>query len=117
MPDDQQRLDLDIISGPPQYTQVPDVVLDQWLPQLSGSQLKVALAIVRWTRGWRRYSHTITTRRLAAHCNLSQRSVRRATAALADAGVIRILPNTAGTPARQTANTYHLVYRQDEDQE
>jgi phage replication O-like protein O len=112
---DQQRLALDIISGPPEYTQVPDVVLDQWLPLLSASQLKVALAIVRWTLGWHRYSHQITTRRLAAHCQLSPRSVRRATAALAAAGVITIEPHVG--PSGQDANTYHLVWLRDGDTE
>jgi phage replication O-like protein O len=107
--DHQPRLPLEPITGPPRYTQVPNRVLDEWMPHLNRSELRVALAIVRLTLGWHRNAWQITTRRLAQHCNLSPRAVRRATAALADAGVIRIEPQIGCNG--QEANTYHLVWR------
>lgn len=115
MHDDQQRLPIQPFDHGPRFTMVPDALLDDWLPHLNESQLKVACALVRWTLGWNRSSHQITTRRLADHTHLSMRSVRRATAQLAAAGVIRIEPhcNRHG----QTANTYHIVWRTGGDTE
>jgi phage replication O-like protein O len=38
----------------PQYTRTPNLIFDQLLPELSGSQLKALLYIVRRTMGWRK---------------------------------------------------------------
>jgi len=44
----------------PNYTQVPDELFDQLLPQLSGAELKVLLYIVRRTFGFKRESDAIS---------------------------------------------------------
>jgi len=44
----------------PNYTQVPDEVFDVLLPDLSGSELKVLLYIIRRTFGFKRSSDTIS---------------------------------------------------------
>lgn len=44
----------------PNYTQVPDELFDQLLPQLSGAELKALLYIIRRTFGFKRESDTIS---------------------------------------------------------
>ncbi len=44
----------------PTWTQVPDILITHWMPQLSGSELKVALYVVRYTFGYHRESATIS---------------------------------------------------------
>jgi len=109
-PDDQQRLPIEPFDHGPRFTMVPDRLLDEWLPHLNESELKVALTLVRYTLGWRRNACQVTTRRLAKHCDLSQRSVRRATARLAKAGVISIQIHQHRNG--QAANSYHIVWRE-----
>src|SRR5690349_9904359 len=44
----------------PTYTQVPDELFDELLPDLSGAELKVLLYIVRRTFGFKRESDSIS---------------------------------------------------------
>lgn len=48
----------------PNYTQIPNLILDEWLPLLSGVQLKVLLAICRKTLGWHRTHDRISLSQL-----------------------------------------------------
>src|SRR5215210_7779950 len=44
----------------PNYTQVPDELFDELLPDLSGAELKVLLYIIRRTFGFKRESDSIS---------------------------------------------------------
>jgi hypothetical protein len=60
----------------PNTTQIPNVVLDDLMPQLSGSELKVLLAIVRKTYGWQKRSDKISFTTLRQLTGLSRDAVR-----------------------------------------
>jgi hypothetical protein len=48
----------------PNYTQVPNDLMDHWLPELNGAELKVLLYLVRRTFGFHRNSTEIGLRRI-----------------------------------------------------
>ncbi len=66
----------------PNYTQTPNELLDDWLPQIDTlAELKVTLAIVRQTFGWHRASKRLSISRLEALTGLSRQAVVSGTAA------------------------------------
>ena len=48
----------------PRYTQVPDEVFDEFMPHLSGAELKVLLYIIRRTFGFKKESDNISLQQL-----------------------------------------------------
>jgi hypothetical protein len=60
----------------PNYTQVPNVLLDEWLPRIDSlCELKVALAIVRQTCGWHRDRRTLSLTALQRLTGMRRESV------------------------------------------
>src|SRR5689334_5276606 len=49
----------------PNSTQVPDVILDVWLSELSGAELKVVLYVARRTYGFGKESDNISLNQMA----------------------------------------------------
>ena len=84
----------------PRYTQVPDELLDDLLPDLSGSELKVLLYVIRRTFGFKRDSDHISLSQLAQGITrkdgtildrgtgLTKESVIRGAKALVDKGIL-----------------------------
>jgi hypothetical protein len=49
----------------PNSTQIPDLILDRWMADLSGAELKVVLYVARRTYGFRRDSDSISLAQMA----------------------------------------------------
>ena len=58
----------------PNSTQIPDVILDHWMAELSGAELKVLLYIARRTYGFGRDSDHISLNQIA--CGIRRRLLR-----------------------------------------
>ena len=86
----------------PNYTQVPDELLDYLMPLLSEAELKVLLYVVRRTFGFRKRADAISVNQMASGITtrdgrvldggtgLSKTSVRKAVQSLVEAGVLTV---------------------------
>src|SRR5208337_741151 len=104
----------------PNSTQVPDVILDSWMAELSGAEFKVLLYIARRTYGFGKESDSISltqiaqgiTRRdgtiLDRGTGISRASVARALKTLEDLGVIVRKTNFSATGREFEENTYSI---------
>jgi len=59
----------------PNYTQIPNVILDDYLPAMKMAELKVTLAISRQTFGWHRGTALLSVTRLESMTGLSRKGV------------------------------------------
>lgn len=106
----------------PNYTQVPDVVFDELLSELSESELKVLLYIIRRTFGFKRESDSISLRqmtdgittrdgrRLDRGAGISKTSAVRGIKGLIDKGII-IAVRRRSDERGDEATTYQLRFR------
>jgi len=93
--------------GAPRFTQIPDVLFDEYLPELGFAELKVLLAIMRRTYGWRKPTDAISLSQLEKGTGLSRKAVWTATNSLEEEGYIVVDRGT--TPNGGTAiNLYRL---------
>jgi len=93
--------------GAPRFTQIPDVLFDEYLPGLGLAELKVLLAIMRRTYGWRKPTDAISLSQLQKATGLSRKAVWTATNSLEEEGYIIVDRSTA--PNGGTAiNLYRL---------
>lgn len=74
----------------PNHTQIPNTLIDDLMKDLSGSEIKVILAICRKTIGWHKISDRISLTQLAELTGLSRKSVATAIPTLEDAGLISV---------------------------
>jgi phage replication O-like protein O len=86
----------------PNYTQTPNELFDELLPELSESELKVLLYVIRRTFGFGKSNDAISINQLAEGITtrdgrqldhgtgLSRTSVKKATASLVDKGVLTV---------------------------
>jgi len=72
----------------PNYTQVPNVILDIFMSEMEGSELKVTLAIARQTFGYHRDRHNLSLSDLQKLTGLSRQGVVNAVDALMKCGLI-----------------------------
>lgn len=70
------------------YTQMPNVLLDEHLPSLSGAEFKVAAIVVRYTAGFHRRRHRMSLSFFEAKTGLTRETVSKALQALIAQGVI-----------------------------
>ena len=66
------RLDL------PNYTQFPNIIIDDMMWQLSGAQIKIILAIARKTFGWHKQTDRISNSQLTGLTGLSEAGLIKA---------------------------------------
>jgi len=90
----------------PNTTQVPNVILDEVIPKLTSSPVRVLLAIIRLTYGFQKSSDRISQRSLAKKTGLSRRNVIKGVKALD--GIIQIIPGKKGLKTWEGANEYSL---------
>jgi len=90
----------------PNTCQVPNVLLDEIMPRLSGSSLKVLLAIVRKTYGFQKHADKISFRQLQQLTGLSRDSVNQGIKGLGD--LLKIKPGIKGVPSLAGVNEYAL---------
>lgn len=72
----------------PNYTQAPNILFDEWLPELKEGELRVALVIVRQTFGFHRDEHEMSVSRLAELSGMSRRAVISALDGLMEKGIV-----------------------------
>lgn len=84
----------------PNYTQVPNVVIDYFVPRLAGAEVRVLLFMLRMTVGYHREEVRITLKRIAEGrrnadgkrvewgCGLTKGSISRALANLESTGLV-----------------------------
>lgn len=80
-----------------QYTQVPNILLDTYLPHLTESELKILLVIIRQTNGWidkftgkRKTKDRITQIQFRIKTGLSKRIISKTLKMLSDKMLISI---------------------------
>lgn len=104
----------------PNSTQVPDVILDHWMAELSGSEFKVLLYVARRTYGFGKDSDRISLSQLASGIRrrdgtaldrgtgLSRTAVKDACAALIDRGLLVRVANMSPDGREAAESTYRL---------
>lgn len=104
----------------PNSTQVPDVILDHWMAELSGAELKVLLYIARRTYGFGKESDTISLTQIAGGLRrrdgtvldrgtgASRSSVARSLKALEERGLIVRKTNLSDSTGEFEENTYSI---------
>jgi phage replication O-like protein O len=90
----------------PNTCQVPNVLLDEVMPHLPGSALKVLLAIVRKTYGFQKNSDRISYRTLQRLTGLSRDAVNQGIKALGP--LLNITPGIKNVPTLEGVNEYSL---------
>jgi hypothetical protein len=106
----------------PTTTPTPDEIFDVWLSELSGSELKVLLYIVRRTFGFKKDADRISLTQICEGIvtregkvldrgtGLSRTSASRAVKTLESLGLI-VVSRSQGTSGEYAANTYRLRFR------
>ena len=102
----------------PKFTSVPNLILDSMAGDMSGSQLKVLLHIVRETVGWRKghMYKPISIARIQDVMGLSKESVTDALGWLLERRLI-LRRKLRGEFGKAAVSTYKLRFETDEDEE
>lgn len=74
---------------PPEYTQTPNRLFDELLPQLGYAELKVLLCLFRATFGWHRPKATLSIKQIAKATGLSAHHTWDAGDALEKRGLVK----------------------------
>jgi phage replication O-like protein O len=90
----------------PNTCQVPNVLLDEVMPRLPGSALKVMLAVVRKTYGFQKRSDKISFKTLQKLTGLSRDAVNQGIKALGP--LLIIMPGRKNVPTSDGVNEYAL---------
>ena len=88
--------------GKPNFTQVPNLLLDEHMSEMSCAELKVTLVIVRKTIGWQKDTDSISLSQLEEATGLSRKSVLKGIQEAIERGTIK-----QGVSGR--TSTYELV--------
>lgn len=80
----------------PNYTQVPNILLEEHAPKMTEAELRVVLAIVRQTFGWHRRSWQISLTELCEMTGLSRQGVINGIDAGIERGIIARTPHGQG---------------------
>lgn len=75
---------------PFRFVPTPTILIDEWLAELDGSEIKVYLAINRKTWGFRKSSDQIAIEQLVQMTGLSESTVKRCTKLLKIRGLLAI---------------------------
>lgn len=81
----------------PNYTQMPNELLDKHMREMGNAELRVVLAIVRLTIGWHARTIAATDAEIGALAGLSADSVKTGAAAAQAAGLIERVPGHGTT--------------------
>ena len=95
----------------PGYTQIPNEIFDQLMPQLSGAQFKILCLIARKTLGFHRECHAMGLDALSSGAGLSRQGVLDATEALCKEGWIE--KEKRADHGKSAASLYSLAIEDD----
>lgn len=88
----------------PNSTQIPDVILDEWMPGLSGAELAVVLFVARKTFGWGKGFDRISLTQMQEGTGLARSTVARTCDELTSKGLLDTRPAQGRTPAAYRLN-------------
>ncbi len=89
-------------------TQVPNQVLDTFLPTLTGAEFKILMVIVRQTHGWQKQRDRMTYSQLITKSGLSRRIIADTIQSLIDKELIQVTDyhnNQLHTPISRKGKT------------
>jgi len=101
------------------YTPTPNILFDKLLKELSNSELKILLVIIRQTNGWidkkttrRKEKDRITYSQFINKTGLSRRIISKAINSLSDRGLIKITDNSGEVlnTAPERKGRYFIYY-------
>lgn len=72
----------------PNFLQVPNAVIDELLPDLTGAELKCYLVVIRKTKGWNKESDNISISQFMKATGLSNSAVIKACESLVKYGLL-----------------------------
>ena len=72
----------------PNYTQLPNELFDEWLPDLGLGEIKVLMVIMRKTFGWHKTRDRISLTQLEKHTGLGRRHILKAVKTLSEKRLI-----------------------------
>jgi len=81
------------------FVPIPNAYIDRYLADLSGAELKVLLAVLRRTAGWRKESDEISIEQLQQMTGLARNSVRAGLRGLLERGLIVECTRATGSKA------------------
>ena len=73
----------------PNYTQVPNVIFDEWMAILSPTEFKVLLCLCRKTFGWHKSSDTVSKRQLMKFTGMTKNTLQSAIVSLEEHGLVK----------------------------
>ena len=108
----------------PNTTQIPNVILDDWMALLTNAELRVVLVVARQTLGWiadpatgrRKDQDWISNYQLQQKTGMSANSIRKAVTGLVDKEIIQALSNSGDildTPVKRIMSGGRIFYRLD----
>jgi len=80
----------------PNYTQTPNIFIDEIMRNLSGSEMKVMMAIIRKTFGWQKKRDRISINQIAEITGLARSSISTALDSLEKMGYIKSIGTGKG---------------------
>lgn len=89
----------------PNYTGIPNIIMDYLMPQLSGSEEKIVRAICRQTYGWRKASDFISNSQMSKMTGLTEKTLYSSINKLIEKCIIIKKSGTG-----RTISKYALVY-------
>ena len=89
----------------PNFLQVPNAVIDELLPDLTGAELKCYLVVIRKTKGWNKESDNISISQFMKATGLSNSAVIKACESLVKYGLL-IKQNGARNTGVYAVNSY-----------
>lgn len=99
---------------PPNYTQIPNTVMDVWMERLKPATFKVLICLCRKTFGWHKTSDTISKNQIMKCTCLSKNTVQTAIEELEIVGLIKKYRNSSKSHGFE-ANTYAMSLQKPED--
>ena len=92
----------------PNFLQVPNAVIDELLPDLTGAELKCYLVVIRKTKGWNKESDNISISQFMKATGLSNSAVIKACESLVQYGLL-VKENGARNTGVYAVNSYSKI--------
>jgi phage replication O-like protein O len=99
----------------PNYTQVPNILLDEHIQQMSDAELRVTLAIVRKTIGWQKRRDKISITQLEKLTGMSRQGVLNGVSSGLIRGTISRIPDGDGYIYELTISSEKVVNEVDQN--
>lgn len=93
----------------PNYTQIPNYIIDQWMAKLSHGEFKVIMLILRYTTGFHRREASISYNHFEEKCGVSRTWVVKVCKKLEGLGWIQVIHGD-----KKTSNIYRILLQPQE---